>query len=487
MLSAKRAVQIRFAATHLELFRQPFYEDRMRRVVVTLGLILWASLAASPGYAVNFNLVLGQACPANQRLVTFYEAEESKDAICSRMGTWEQWGIAGGGAMGGPGYKCSIIKKNWPTPLGGMMCTGDRAPNPVNVDLVKKFAPQLRFDRAAVGYPMAVTPFYNALAKDADGNPTVMPGTAPLGVENTAKTSLAGNSIPTYYQIRTFGNQVRIQFWWFYGYQHPCWQNEGSHNGDWERVMVTLKEDRSAIAAVTFWQHGGWYTRIAGPRDAPCTPGGTGRCGGSSGFESTSSTHPVVYTGKIAHGSYHDTNGSGLDTFDQCFYYGDFRNPASSADYLSTWSNVVDLDDLGEPWMFKDLWVASSRTGQGKFGDWAWGPDGISNHPTQHAPERELKACEGTSTYAIGRPLAVGCYKSECLAGDDQASQDCLKECEPGYDNAGLTCNKGKWPWEWKVYGRLTGGHKYPYPYTLPLGDAGLSRRRSNDVEWDLP
>jgi hypothetical protein len=65
MLSAKRAVQIRSAATDLELFRQPFYEDRMRRVVVTLALILWASLAASPGYAVNFNLVLGQACPAN--------------------------------------------------------------------------------------------------------------------------------------------------------------------------------------------------------------------------------------------------------------------------------------------------------------------------------------------------------------------------------------------------------------------------------------
>lgn len=469
--------------------------NRMQNAAVAAVLSL-AFFHSAPSLALNFNLVRGASCPANQRPVTFYEAQEFKDDICQRMGEREQWGLAGTGAIGGSFYKCSIIKQNWPTPLLGKVCTTDRD-KPVGADLARKFAPQLRFDRAAVGYPMSAQPFFDRLAKDRDGNPVFMPGSAPIGVENTSKSNLGGagimsggsatNQMPTYYQIRTFGNQVRIQYWWFYGYQHACWKDQGTHNGDWERVMVTLTEDRNAIAAVTFWQHGGWYTRIAGPRDAPCTPGGTGRCAGQKGFQTTDSTHPVVYVGRIAHGSYHIGDKDSLDTFDQCFYYGDVRDPGQT-DNLNVWSNtVLDLDDLGEPWMFKDLWVADSRVGVGRSADWTWGPGGISNHPTQRPPERGLKACEGLATAWIGLGFSVGCYQSECLAGDDQASEDCLKECEPGYDNVGLTCNKGKWPWDWKIYGRLTGGHKYPYHYTLPTTDAGLSRRRGADSEWDLP
>jgi hypothetical protein len=330
---------------------------------------------------------------------------------------------------------------------------------PVPLELVQRFAPELRFDRAGKGYPMSPQPFRDAMKKE----PFVL-------VENTDAATLQSGTIPTYYQARVFGNQIRIQYWWFYGYQHPCFGEEGKHNGDWERVMVTLKEDRSGPAAVTYWQHNGWYTRIAGPRDAPCTPGGTGRCDGR-GFE-MSGTHPVVYAGKLAHGSYHDRNAAGPAGAGGCAYYGDFRNPASARDYLQTWRKLINLDGNDEPWIAED-----------RNANWAWGPGGIGNHPTQHPPGG-IAACDGSPTYGVAN---AGCYKSECLAGDDQASEDCLKECRPGYNNVGLTCNKGKWPWEWSVYGRLTGGNKYGYRYTLPTGDVGLSRRRNNWSEYDLP
>jgi hypothetical protein len=37
---------------------------------------------------------------------------------------------------------------------------------------------------------------------------------------------------------------------------------------------------------------------IAGPRDAPCTPGGIGRCDGPNGFRLLNGK-PVVYVGEV--------------------------------------------------------------------------------------------------------------------------------------------------------------------------------------------
>ena len=137
-------------------------------------------------------------------------------------------------------------------------------------DAVARFAPQLRFDRAGRGYPMSAQKFFEAIDPAAGGK--FLPGNT--RVENADRATLASGSIPMYYQVRQFGNQVRIMYWWFYGYQHPCYSDQGSHNGDWERVMVTLTEDGSGVASVTYWQHNNFYTRIAGPRGAPCTPAG---------------------------------------------------------------------------------------------------------------------------------------------------------------------------------------------------------------------
>jgi Concanavalin A-like lectin/glucanases superfamily len=367
-------------------------------------------------------------------------------------------------------------------------------------DYVVRFAPELRFtrDSASQGYPMSAQPFFDHLTKDSNGYPVAMPGDAPVGVENTDNATLRGNTIPTYFMERITspqldfmkhfaGTQVRINYWWFYGYQHPCTRviggaYKGNHNGDWEHVTVILKEDRSAIAAISYYQHDGHYTRIS-VGHGPCTPAGTGRCGGSGGFE-MDGTHPVVYIGRMAHGGYHDTNRwlPGADRSApskdplQCAYYGDIRDPGSAADNFDSSRKLIDLDGDKEAWLAKDRAPAS----------WNWGPDGISNHPTQKSPldDEHRMSCEGRSTAWF---QSDGCYKSECLAEDDEASEDCLKECEHGYNNVGLTCNKGVAPWDWKIYGRLTGGHSYGYRYTLPDYDAGLARRRTWDWEWNLP
>jgi hypothetical protein len=353
---------------------------------------------------------------------------------------------------------------------GTLRCDGVPAASMDAIADVRKFAPVLKFtsNGDGFGYPMSAQTFWSIWTNNGTQNGGI--GKDAFGVhENTDPGTLSAGTAPTYYSYRKIGNQVRITYWWFYGMQHPCWASEGSHPGDWEHVVVILKEDRSGIAAVRFAQHNGYYLRISGPRDAPCTPDGTGRCGGPSGFP-TENGRPVVYVGRTAHGSYHDTYG-GIEGAGSCAYYGDARD--SGGPQLDTSRALIDLDGSAEAWLAPD-----------RAGGFSWGPDGISTHPTQDAPTASMKACKGSPTWLVEN---AGCYKSEGLAGDDQASQNLLKECKPGYDNAGLTCNKGKWPWEWKIYGRMNPGNYYDYDYTIPTGDVGLARRRNNEDEWNLP
>jgi hypothetical protein len=367
-----------------------------------------------------------------------------------------------------------------------------------------RFAPQLRFDRAAKGYPMSAQVFYDQLDDIQKTR---------RKVQNVDKASLAGNSIPTYYQIRRFGGQTRIQYWWFYGFQDPCMDAtpgsfaatglaaggvgaaiggiagaasadadgriiKGDHHGDWENIIVILSEDESRVASVSYFQHGGWYTRIAGPRDAPCTA--VGRCDGPGGF-GTVNGRPVVYVGKIAHGSFHNSNSVNPQVpGGQCLYYEDYRNPAGAQDYFETPNaQMVSLDGNGEPWLAADC-----------IEKIFWGPktgrdSAISTQPTAKAPTADMKACTGNAVVALSSE--AGCYKSECLAGDDQPVGQCLKECKPGFTNTGLTCFK----WDWfdsYSYGRLNGGNPYPLNFVLPTRDVGLSRRRFRDLgEWTLP
>lgn len=353
------------------------------------------------------------------------------------------------------------------------------APDPTGHTLATRFAPILLYDRAAAsyGFPMSAQTFYQYMQA---GDPRLQHESSP-GIKNVDPNTLTNGSIPTYYQVLATQRQIRIKYWWFYGMQEACRSatpgipKTGRHHADWEAVTVVLTEDRAKVAAVTLYQHNNHYTRIAGPRDAPCTPGGTGRCGGKGGFE-LAGVQPVIYVEKISHGAFHDRNSAGPGG---CGYHDGFRNPANPPLRLDANRRLVSLQVDSEPW------ITDAR--QGKIE--RWGPKdstpkeegAISTNPVKSGPTYQDRACDGSPTWLL---KSAGCYKSECLAGDDQASEDCLKECRPGYDNAGLTCNKGKWPWEWDIYGRLTGGNKYSYNYVIPSGDSGLSRRRVAGEPW---
>lgn len=219
-------------------------------------------------------------------------------------------------------------------------------------------------------------------------------------------TSALDYRIPTYYQVRRCGSptagtcggtsycstgQLRIAYWWFYGYQQNCDDCSGDHRADWEHVVVTTSNDRRRIAAVTYSQHTGSYTKVHLARPAgdwesflsysehpqcyadgercegneDCDPhwqpgGGPQVCelwDGDTILRKRADGHPVVYAGKEQHGSYHDSGGSG-----SCFYFQDHRNPVYSGEERpwiddpatgwATWeSPLINLDGDEQGWI----------------------------------------------------------------------------------------------------------------------------------------
>ena len=348
-----------------------------------------------------------------------------------------------------------------------------------NHELAKKFAPILRFDGAAAsyGYPMDAEKYFQECVEKPCSK-----------LQNTDLATVRAGKVPTYFQVATNDSgQLRIMYWFFYGHQEPCnttgISDSGEHPGDWERIMVTTTQNQQDIAAVTFWQHGGSYTRIAGPRDTVvCDIIGSvlGRCFGNDGFE-RQGLHPIVYVGKIAHGSYHSrkTFSSDIDGH-KCGYFADYRNPGSD-DYMETERYLVSTDED-----LPFLNALRQRPNDPKGFYWAYpgsNKDPVSTNILRdtNLPRFDMPACEGDMVQNF--ETDNGCFMSECLSGDDQLSQACSKECPTGYTNYGFDCGKND-----NVFDRVQ-KQKYGYDYLIPSIDAGLARRRqmSNPAEAGLP
>lgn len=293
--------------------------------------------------------------------------------------------------------------------------------------LAAMFAPRLRFDNEAQGYPMSAQAFYEqAVAVQAPGI-----------VQNTDAGSLSGGQIPTYFQVTRCGDQVRIMYWSFYGYQSACDSfGNGAHHGDWEQVMVTLSENEALPAAVTFWMHGERYTKLLGQF-------------------TTESGHPVVYVGKTSHASFEDQGGSG----DTCLPMEEWRNNLPGNQHLDSWSRLVSLDFDAEPWMIDD-----------RDGGFVWGASGCGTHPTQSPPACEMSAC----TWSLEVPTW---WYSDCKPGDERTLHctggscyyECKRQCDDDYTQYVDSCtNWNAFPAQsyWREW--------YSFGWEIPRTDIGL-------------
>jgi len=268
------------------------------------------------------------------------------------------------------------------------------------------------WELAADGGPFAVTSAVpsGTLARilaadiDGDGRKELISHELPR-YQNYDPRTLHDGAVPTYYQAKRCAatGQLRIRYWWFYGFQPPCnnWPvgEDGAHFGDWEGITVTTNFDMSRIQTVTYDQHSGYYTRQLGyfsMMAAPTDP------------DPAAPKRPVVYVGQTGHGSYHDLSlaGWGLGTPLYCCTFSDLRMPAGPENIWFTNKNLVNLADESETWM---------EVEQDDQIDWRWGPDyfdchfeifgpcdfgewvtAVWTHPTTRAIDWQMPSCQST-------------------------------------------------------------------------------------------
>ncbi len=185
----------------------------------------------------------------------------------------------------------------------------------------KKFAPVLYFDKAASKFPTTgANVFANSNNKTCGQK---------LSLKKGINTSGSLSEAETYYQITNCSNDPRrifITYWWTYYRQDNCFWNSGGHDYDWERIVVQVNKDTWKPSTVTYFQHKGHYTRRL------------------------HSDRATVYVGKIGHGSYHNSGGSG-----GCAYWADYRNPGPKWETKN--NPLVELRCNGPEWMsFSGKW-----------------------------------------------------------------------------------------------------------------------------------
>ena len=264
------------------------------------------------------------------------------------------------------------------------------SPDPGNqLLLAQKFAPRLRFDDRQIGYPMSAQAYF-AQVGIAPPSGTPRPTTQATTQNTDYGHTIPAGQVPTYYAVTRCGNQTRINYWTFYGYQDYCSiagiGAGGSHNGDWEHVIVTLTEDQSQAAAVTYSFHGDWYTRypsqsgvyFENTERSPDATATTATQFGSSLGPGPLNAHPVVYISEATHSNrYAETPSGVLSNYSSsCIPHLESAYNEANGYYMDTWRNLVSLvppaSDDGEPWM---AWDSSSSPGD-------WGFPGVSTHPT---------------------------------------------------------------------------------------------------------
>jgi len=119
---------------------------------------------------------------------------------------------------------------------------------------------------------------------------------------------------PIYYDWVECQGYAKLVWWMWYGWQKPCFGNEGKHGNDWEHITVNFikKNGNWKQDSVTRFQHAGWFTR------------------------KDETKKPWIFVGKSAHGSYDTWCKTQIlkplnpnSCVGGCGYWEDFRNPGS--------------------------------------------------------------------------------------------------------------------------------------------------------------
>lgn len=243
-----------------------------------------------------------------------------------------------------------------------------KRPSPIAI--VREYAPKLRFDSKFGSknkcFPSSADDYYNARAGGNNNR-----------ICNTDYNTMNSGSVPTYWRAMECGDDLHIAYWFYTGYQDTCMWGQGSHDADWEHVVVKVEDYKStskSLGAVQFYQHYGWYTMPPGDY-------------------SVDGTHPIVYSGKNSHGSYHDDGGSG-----GCCYWEDYRKPGSKNQYMSSWLNLEELRRTNSAKAFmKDL------SSEDKFG---------MTSPLERKETYEMCNLPGCKGSSIQTCHTSGCAKS---------------------------------------------------------------------------
>ena len=183
--------------------------------------------------------------------------------------------------------------------------------------------------------------------------------------------------VPVYYEFTPHGKELRITYWFFFGYSRPhkfpgapeSLRDRYSHEGDWENIDVALTLDRAKPVAVYFYGHG-----------HPQRQRWTDTCKLVDGAEdcvSGNAGHPIVYSAWESHASYPTPGGT-----KSCGSLGcacDLRDQGPVWDSWATDGGLVPV--RGEPWYgFGGAW--------GKVGDFNdTGPLGPSGWKSPSDPD----------------------------------------------------------------------------------------------------
>jgi hypothetical protein len=313
-------------------------------------------------------------------------------------------------------------------------------------ETVRRFAPVLKFDKAHKGLPMSADVYFKRVMRPDRPNTAEQPNRinwkaeyygprpcdenldllplpgrddddpARCGMSNNEFEKLRTGQVPTYFRVISDMDtldegRLRIAYWWFYGWQPPCNDgpgavgDDGAHNGDWEHILVTTSPDRLKVDFVTYYFHDAHYTR--------------------KNFE-LEVDRPVVYVGKLGHGSYHSNEGPScwmLESPHHCCEYADCRNPTKNTKW-HTFNKLVSLHRNSEAWMRADR-VGSEYEYNGQnfiITPWRWGPlhafchfwlfggctdwgfsQGVGTHPTVVKLNWRMSSCGD-----------VGCGRKHC-------------------------------------------------------------------------